>query len=400
MVENPKIFISYSHDSEDHKDWVYRLASDLMGKGIETVLDQWDLELGANLPKFMENGLQESDRVLAVCTDNYIEKSNDGIGGVGYESTILTAELITNQKTTKFIPVVRAVTKSMKTPICLAGRMYIDFTDDSVYEDSLNQLVHEVYGRKIRPKPKLGNNPFTSSSDGRPVLGENSTVFFHKRFSSAFPGVRGIEWFEKEQAVERLMILLKPPLEFQDNTPVWWWRDGDLHISKFERINDTSVLMDGQELKINRIAAVNSGSYYQSFVYVEVDPMEPTGLYEYDIESSLEYFGYCREEYAIFGDRNITRAEYDDNAAVIDGQPKTLDGKADLRVRYITPYNFIIAPHNSPINNQSYDGRRRDVLNGLLKGSVSIEEVTDEIIQLPSGRFGGAPRRKMEPLVS
>ena len=86
LIKNPKIFISYSHDSEEHKEWVYRLATDLMGKGIDTVLDQWDLDLGANLSKFMENGLQESDRVLAVCTDKYIEKSNDGVGGVGYEN--------------------------------------------------------------------------------------------------------------------------------------------------------------------------------------------------------------------------------------------------------------------------------------------------------------------------
>lgn len=29
MVEHPKVFISYSHDSDTHKNWVLKLATDL-----------------------------------------------------------------------------------------------------------------------------------------------------------------------------------------------------------------------------------------------------------------------------------------------------------------------------------------------------------------------------------
>ena len=36
----------------------------------------------------------------------------------------------------------------------------------------------------------------------------------------------------------------------------------------------------------------------------------------------------------------MTRAEYDDGATVIDGKVVDLNGKAKLRIRYITPYNF------------------------------------------------------------
>lgn len=387
MNKNPKVFVSYSHDNSQHKEWVLRLATDLMGKGIDTVLDQWDLGLGANLPKFMENGLQESDRVLAVCTDKYNEKSNDGIGGVGYENTILTAELLLNQKTTKFIPVVRAVSKSMKTPLCLAGRMYIDFSDDVAYEQSLDQLVHEIYGVKITPKPKLGKNPFVEDDSERPTLGEKSTTFFHKRFSSAFPGVRGIAWFNGKEAVDRLMILLKPPLDFKDSSPIWWWRSGDLQIERFDRLAESHVLMDYQELKIKRIAAVNSGAYYQTFVYVEVEAEMPTGLYNIDISSDVDYWGYSREEYAVFEGRPISRAEFDDGATVIDGKPVDLQGKADLRVRYLTPYNFIIAAHSSPINNNSYDKRRNEVLNEVLTGKLALEQLADELNKLPKLEF-------------
>lgn len=385
MVKDPKIFISYSHDNEEHKDWVYRLATDLMNQGIDTVLDQWDLSLGANLPKFMEKGLSQSDRVLVVCTDNYIAKSNEGIAGVGYENTILTAELLLDQSTTKFIPIVKSVTQRMKTPLCLAGRFYIDFTDNNQYDEALNQLVHEIYGVKKRSKPKLGKNPFIRAlnEDNRPLMKEDSTTFFYKRFCSAFPGVRSISWFNSAEAIERLSILLKKPLDFQDGSPIWWWRSGDLHIQDFQKIGEDLALMDSQELKIKRIAAVYSGSYYQSFVYVEVEPMSPSGLYEIDIDSEVEYWGYCREEFAIFNGIFIKREEYDDNAAVIDGKPVNLHGKAELRIRYLTPYNFIIAPHNSPINNPAYDKRRNDCLNEMIKGEKNIEDLVSEIFQLP-----------------
>ncbi len=384
MIENPKVFLSYSHDSEEHKEWVYKLATALMEKGIDTILDQWDLELGANLAKFMENGLLESDRVLVVCTDNYNKKSNDGLGGVGYENNILTSELMLNQNTTKFIPVVRAVSTQVKTPRCLATRMYIDLSDDSDLENSYKQLIHEIYGLKLKPKPKLGKNPFIEPPSTIPVLNEDRYTFFHARFSSAFPGVRSVEWFEGEQAIERLKVLLKQPLEIDSYYPIWWWRDGDLQISKFEVLDGNIVLLNQKELMVNRIAAVNCGAYYQSFVYVETDPMEPTGLYEEpDDNEWLEGRGYYYDEYAIFGEHLITREEFDDGATVIDGKPVDTNDQAELRVRYTTPYNFVIAAHSSPINNTAYDRRRRTIFKEIILGKTTVDVLINEVLNLP-----------------
>ena len=39
-----KVFVSYSHDDEKHKEWVYKLSCDLVKNGIDTILDQWDLK--------------------------------------------------------------------------------------------------------------------------------------------------------------------------------------------------------------------------------------------------------------------------------------------------------------------------------------------------------------------
>ena len=45
----PKAFISYSHDSSDHKRWVAVLATKLRENGVDVILDQWDLSLGDDL---------------------------------------------------------------------------------------------------------------------------------------------------------------------------------------------------------------------------------------------------------------------------------------------------------------------------------------------------------------
>ena len=69
MAENPKVFISYSHDSPEHKRWVSELAARLRHNGIDAILDQWDLGLGDDITRFMERGIVDADRVLVICTD-------------------------------------------------------------------------------------------------------------------------------------------------------------------------------------------------------------------------------------------------------------------------------------------------------------------------------------------
>jgi hypothetical protein len=126
----PKVFFSYSHDSEPHKDWVLALATRLVANGVDVILDQWDLSLGSDLPRFMEQGLSSAERVLSVCTEPYVQKANAGRGGVGYEKMILIAQLMQDVTSERIIPVVRANTLTPPVPTFLSSRVYIDFRDD------------------------------------------------------------------------------------------------------------------------------------------------------------------------------------------------------------------------------------------------------------------------------
>lgn len=227
------------------------------------------------------------------------------------------------------------------------------------------------------------------------TYGAHSTVTFAERFAGAFPGVRGIEWFEDQKTIRmRLARLLAEPLEFDDSTPFWWSRgSSNLPISHYEE-QDGYVMVNWDELDVRRVAAVNRGSYKYNFVYVEVAPLPPTGIYSHTVERIAETergdspFPYYWEEYAIVdGTHLVTRSVYDDGSAIIDGELQPIAGRARLRSRYVTPYNFIIAAGGTSIFDSRYDQRLEEHLNAMLRGEDRLDAIVAEGSKLPTGRF-------------
>lgn len=157
----PRVFMSYSHDSADHKGWVLQLATRLMSNGVDVVLDQWSLSLGRNLPLFMESGLTSSERVLVISSTNYVTKANKRDGGAGYETMILSADMMGGDiHKDRIIPVVRNNTGGSAVPTFLSGALYVDMRDDSQYEDRYEELLRTLLGVPKAVKPELGSNPF------------------------------------------------------------------------------------------------------------------------------------------------------------------------------------------------------------------------------------------------
>ena len=151
----PKVFISYSWDGEAHENWVLNLATKLKEKGINVILDQWDLKLGELIPKFMEKSVYNSDRVICVITPNYNEKTINLHGGVGYEYSIISAKIWEKIETQKFIPLLRAGNNE-NIPISLKGRMYIDMRDDNNFEGMLNKLLEDILNSPKNIKIPIG----------------------------------------------------------------------------------------------------------------------------------------------------------------------------------------------------------------------------------------------------
>ncbi len=243
-----------------------------------------------------------------------------------------------------------------------------DFTKSGSHEEGLETAF----------VPKLSVMPISSS-----------TAFFAERFASAFPGVRSTMWYNKGPEIStRLLSLLKSPLAFSNGTPVWWWRGGNMHIKSFRKIGGGEYLMDVYELRVARIAAVYNQSYQRQFVYVRTVGSEPTGIYKAkagETKHVNSFFKHDTEEYARFRDVLLTRDEYDDGFKMIDGTLVPTSGRAELRVRYLSPYNFIIASNGSPINNPSFDFELERMLDMALQRDEEnvISELAEKVGLLP-----------------
>jgi hypothetical protein len=155
----PKVFISYSHDSLEHKKWILELATRLRNNGIDAIIDQFELMPGDDVPHFMETHLANANKILMICSEKYVEKANAGKGGVGYEKMIITSNLMKQIDENKIIPIIKQ-TASTEVPTFLKSKLYINFSKVDDYEFSYDDLVRAIHNSPLFKKPPVGNNPF------------------------------------------------------------------------------------------------------------------------------------------------------------------------------------------------------------------------------------------------
>jgi hypothetical protein len=179
------VFISYSHESAGHKNWVFRLARDLRKHGVDAILDLWDLKPGDDVARFMEH-LASVERVVIVCSEDYARKSAAGKGGVGYETMLVTAEILEDRGVVKFIPILRS-NPSKTLPPFLRTRMWIDFEQDAEYSIKLEELTRVLHEAPAHPKPPLGQNPYSVGLPARDVFDDK---WFREHRSAAMAEVQ------------------------------------------------------------------------------------------------------------------------------------------------------------------------------------------------------------------
>jgi hypothetical protein len=71
---SPRVFISYSHDSEENAARVLRLANDLRSDGIEAIIDQYITSPSEGWPRWMDTHVRDDDFVVMVCTETYCRR--------------------------------------------------------------------------------------------------------------------------------------------------------------------------------------------------------------------------------------------------------------------------------------------------------------------------------------
>jgi len=199
----PKVFISYSHDSQEHKEWILKFATRLRNAGIDAIIDQWELKPGDDLPHFMETNLSSSDYVLMVCTDKYVEKSNAGSGGVGYEKMIITSSLLQSIDSNKIIPIIRQ-NGTYNVPTFLKSKLFINFSKNDDVEFSYDELSRAIHKSPLYVKPEVGNNPFKPVENTTLEKSNDNVKELMKLVIDAFE--QGEDWIDYKDIVRAIGI--------------------------------------------------------------------------------------------------------------------------------------------------------------------------------------------------
>lgn len=158
--ENPIVFISYTHDSEEHLDKVLEFSNKLRSEGIDAVLDQYEDSPPEGWPRWMDRQIRNADYVIMICTPLYFkrvmgeEDPGIGLGGI-WESGLIYQHLYNEGGINKkFIPVLFSENSSYKDiPTPLQGATHY-IADNERSFDKLYWRLRGVPNAVV--KPELG----------------------------------------------------------------------------------------------------------------------------------------------------------------------------------------------------------------------------------------------------
>jgi hypothetical protein len=177
----PELFISYSWTSPDHEAWVLKFAEDLASQGVNVVLDKWDLKPGHDANAFMESMVTKPSvkKVVLVCDEAYVKKSDGRSGGAGTEAQIISPKLYAETQQDKFVAVVRERDANGKAflPAYYGGRIYIDLSNASSYGSEFDRLLRWVFDKPLYVRPEKGAVPAFLDETRAPAKIASSVVF-------------------------------------------------------------------------------------------------------------------------------------------------------------------------------------------------------------------------------
>ena len=152
-----RVFISYSHDSDAHRERVLGLSERLRADGIETILDQYvNGSPQQGWPRWMLDQLDAADSVLVVCTETYYRRfrghEEPGKGkGVDWEGALITQEIYqARSKTLKFVPVFLSSAVEDWIPEPLRSGTDYALTSDDAYQRLYDFLLEQA---GVEPQP-------------------------------------------------------------------------------------------------------------------------------------------------------------------------------------------------------------------------------------------------------
>lgn len=153
-IDQVSVFVSYAHETKEHLAWVTYLADRLQVlPDFEVIFDRYDLHAGKDLTHFMERGVAAA-RIVVVVTPQYVQKARERRGGVGYESSIISADVLRDQLSGRVVPSLRL---GDDRPDFLRSKVFVDFREDAEFDRSFDDLVASLRGLTPAARPPKGS---------------------------------------------------------------------------------------------------------------------------------------------------------------------------------------------------------------------------------------------------
>jgi tetratricopeptide (TPR) repeat protein len=158
LSKPPRVFISYSHDSQKQMDQVLNLANRLRAEGIDCNIDQYEQSPAQGWHRWMMDEIEVADFVLMIFTTKYTRhfwsKEEDAMAmGVAWEGAIITQNLYAQQgKNLKYIPILFSSENTDAISKILRNTSRYDLRNSNEYE----RLYRRLTNQPETTKPKLG----------------------------------------------------------------------------------------------------------------------------------------------------------------------------------------------------------------------------------------------------
>ena len=164
MVDAPRVFVSYSHDSDEHADRVLAMADALCDDGIDVILDRYVHPPPAEgWPLWMERNLNAAKFVLMICTETYLRRvlgqEEPGKGtGVRWEGKLIYNRICYDKPAgSRFIPILLPGSEAAHIPDPVQGHSHYRLAAFDFSDPDYEALYRHLTDQPATPKPDLGS---------------------------------------------------------------------------------------------------------------------------------------------------------------------------------------------------------------------------------------------------
>ncbi|MEV6909286.1 SEFIR domain-containing protein [Amycolatopsis sp. NPDC051071] len=162
--EAPKVFVTYAHDSPEHKDRVRRFAEFLHGQiGLEVHLDQWDDDSRRDWSLWALEHLDTANFVVVIASPEYKRRAEGRVAaddgrGSQFEAARIRDRLTENlgREIKRILPVVFPRQSVEDIPNFLNPYSTTRYPIDTFTEEGVADLLTAITGRARHQRPERG----------------------------------------------------------------------------------------------------------------------------------------------------------------------------------------------------------------------------------------------------